>query len=113
MLGTSQKGEQKFMPIGEYAKRRIVGDMVGTAKKHANLSKDYLIMIVDEASCKVFSSCCKAFDIYQTGLFHIERLEFKRKKFPKKDCIYFVQPTKASVQRILQDFEFDEDTEKP
>jgi len=37
-------------------------------------------------------------------MYHIERLEKKRKKYPKTDAIYFISPNKLSIQRLLDDF---------
>lgn len=87
-----------------YAKTRILTEMIGLARKRALYDKDYLILVMDASALKVFSSCCKMFDVYGAGLYHIERLETKRKKFPKTDAIYFVSPTKHSIQKILDDF---------
>ena len=86
--------------------------MIENAKRHARFSKDYFILIMDKSALKVFSSCCKFFDVYQANLYHIERLEVKRKFFPKTDAIYFISPTAASVNRMLQDFKDGEDPKK-
>ena len=32
-------------------------------------------------------------------------IERRRKKFPKTDAIYFITPTKRSIQRLIDDFE--------
>jgi len=87
--------------------------MVENVKKHARFSRDYLLMIVDASALKVFSSCCKFFDLYQAGLYHIERLEYKRKKFPHSDAIYFISPTRKSVKFLIEDFKNAEQTGKP
>ena len=79
--------------LRSYAKYRILTDMIDNARRHARYSKDYVILIMDKSSLKVFSSCCKFFDVYQANLYHIERLECKRKRFAKTDAIYFISPT--------------------
>jgi syntaxin-binding protein 1 len=79
--------------------------MVSSAKKKALHDKEYLIMIVDCQSSKVFSSCCKFYELYQEKLYHVEMIERRRKKFPKTDAIYFITPTKRSIQRLIDDFE--------
>ena len=83
--------------------------MIESAKRHARFSKDYQILIMDKTSLKVFSSCCKFFDVYEAGLYHIERLEVKRKKFPKTDAIYFISPSLSSVSKLIRDFEEESD----
>jgi hypothetical protein len=82
--------------------------MVSSAKKKALHDKEYLIMIVDSQSSKVFSSCCKFYELYQEKLYHVEMIERRRKKFPKTDAIYFITPTKRSIQRLIDDFEIKE-----
>ena len=61
-----------------YAKTRILNDMIGTAKKRALYDREYLILVMDSSALKVFSSCCKMFEVFGAGLYHIERLEKKR-----------------------------------
>lgn len=77
--------------------------MIENARRHAK-EKDYMIMILDQASLKVFSSCCKFFDVYKANLYHIERLEAKRKRFPMTDAVYFISPTLDSINHLLDDF---------
>ena len=91
----------KVETLRSYAKYRILTDMIENARRHARFSKDYFILVMDKSALKVFSSCCKFFDVYQASLYHIERLEVKRKLFPKTDAIYFISPTVASVNRLL------------
>jgi hypothetical protein len=87
-----------------YAKARILNDMIASTKKRALYDKNYIILVMDASALKVFSSCCKMFEVYGSGLYHIERLEKKRKKFPTTDVIYFISPNKSSIQRLLDDF---------
>jgi hypothetical protein len=86
-----------------YAKHRILNDMIENSRRHAK-QKDYMIMIIDQAALKVFSSCCNFFDVYKANLYHIERLEAKRKRFPNTDAIYFISPTAESIAYLLRDF---------
>lgn len=101
MKATTSQGQN---PLRYYAKTRILNDMIGTAKKRALYDREYLILVMDSSALKVFSSCCKMFEVFGAGLYHIERLEKKRKKYPKTDAIYFISPNKLSIQRLLDDF---------
>jgi len=111
MKGPKKLNEQVHASLRNYAKYRILTDMIENARRHARYSKDYQILIMDSSALKVFSSCCKFFEVYQANLYHIERLEVKRKRFPKTDAIYFISPTHQSVARLLQDFK--EETTDP
>jgi Sec1 family len=92
-----------FNTLRSYAKHRILNDMIENARRHAQ-DKEYLIMILDQAALRVFSSCCKFFDVYKANLYHIERLEVRRKRFPNTDAIYFISPTEESITHLLNDF---------
>ena len=54
-------------------------------------------------------------DLLDLGISNIEKLELKRKKYPKIDCLYFVSPNEDVhylynsiildyINRILEDF---------
>lgn len=90
--------------LRSYAKQRILTEMISAVQKHANFTPQYLIMILDFSSCRVFSSCCKWFELYQAGVYHTEILEKKRKKYPRTDAIYFISPSRRSVQKLIADF---------
>jgi syntaxin-binding protein 1 len=52
-----------------------------------------MIMVLDQAALRVFSSSCKFFDVYKANIYHIERLEVRRKRFPHTEALYFISPT--------------------
>lgn len=65
MKGISKSLEiDSLTTLRSYAKWRILHDMIENVRKHARFSKDYLVMVVDESALKVFSSCCKFFELY-------------------------------------------------
>jgi hypothetical protein len=41
-------------------------------------------------------------------MYQIERLEYKRKRYPKTDALYFISPTEESITLLLKDFASDE-----
>jgi hypothetical protein len=55
-------------------------------------------MVVDSAALNVFSGCCKFFELYTADLFHVEIIYKRRKKFPRTNAIYFIEPTLHSVK---------------
>jgi len=87
------------------ARWRILNDMFEKVRERAEGDKkDYLILIVDAAALKVFSSCCKFFELYAAGIYHVELLGKTRKKFPNTHAIYFVSPSPTSIKQICDDF---------
>ena len=65
----------------------------------------FLILIVDEYTAKIISSFVSMSDVLNKGIFSVEKLEMGRQKFPNYQALYFVSPTKTSVERIIKDFE--------
>jgi syntaxin-binding protein 1 len=86
-----------------YARNRILVEMLDKVKEHA-INGSYLIMVVDNSALKVFSSCCKFFDLYSHELFHVELLSKKRKRFQNSDGIYFISPTAESIDLLIEDY---------
>lgn len=43
-------------------------------------------------------------DLIDLGISTIEKLELKRKQYPKLDALYFLQPTQQNIELINQDF---------
>ena len=100
----STGGERDISSLRGYAKYRILNEMIEAVKRNHEFSPDYLILILDTSAVRVFSSVCKFFELYKVGLYHTEILEMKRKKYPKTDAIYFISPTKRSIQKLVEDF---------
>ena len=101
--GTADIDQQAYTTLRSFAKHRILNDMIETARRHTQ-KKDYIVMVLDKAALRVFSSCCKFFDVYKANVFQIERLEYKRKRYPNTDALYFISPTEESIKFLLQDF---------
>ena len=99
-----KSGEKDISSLRGYAKYRILNEMIEAVKRNHEFSPDYLILILDTSAVRVFSSVCKFFELYKVGLYHTEILEKKRKKYPKTDAIYFISPTKRSIQKLVEDF---------
>lgn len=88
--------------------------MIEKVKNTAKMSPDYLILVLDERSEKIISNFCTCFDLMQYGnIYQMELLHKKRKRYPMSDVLYFLQPTKKSIDILLSDFpeedEFDFD----
>jgi hypothetical protein len=56
---------------------------------------------MDTCTIKVFSSCVKLFDVYNAGIYHIERLEKRRKKYPSTNAVYFISPNETSIKMMI------------
>jgi hypothetical protein len=106
--------ESSFFNIKEYGRSRLLYDMLHQVKKKAKLSPNYLVLVLDDYTAKVMSRFCDVFDLMENGsVYQIEKLGLHRKRYPQSDVIYFVRPTKQSIEKIAADFplndEFDYD----
>ena len=103
--GKSEVADAGLSSMRAYSKRRILVDMVESVRNHSRYSQEYLILVVDTPAMKVFSSCCQLYELVSTSrIYHIEKLEKKRKRFKKTDAIYFITPSEASIAMINDDF---------
>ena len=92
-----------FFNLSDYAKSRILYDMLDKVKPKE--SPDYVILVLDDHAAKLISTFCSMFDLMEHGnVYQVEKLNMKRKRYPMSDCIYLVQPTNASIERIVNDF---------
>jgi predicted ATP-grasp superfamily ATP-dependent carboligase len=91
--------------LREYAKFRILKDMIGSVKQNAQFSKEYLIMIADDFTTRIlFKETCKMYDLMKAKVFQVEKIEKKRKTYQKTDAIYFISPTLQSIEHLINDF---------
>ncbi len=96
--------KQTLNTLKDYAKFRILDDMIQTVSANAGNPLGYYILVVDPESVKVLSSICKMYDLVSYNVSTIEQLMLDRKRFPNADAIYLMSPCKASVERLLKDF---------
>ena len=101
----NQQVDSSQSSLRSYAKQRVLVDMVDNVRKHSRFLGDYFILVVDNDALKVFSSCCQLFELVSISrIYHIEKLEKARKRYKKTDVIYFITPTKKSIDMVLADF---------
>ena len=96
--------KQSLNTLKDYAKFRILNDMIESIKKKSGDTLGYYILVVDPESVKVLSSICGMYDLISYKISTVEQLTLERKRFPNADAIYLISPTKASVDRVLHDF---------
>lgn len=82
---------------------RFLLDMIEEARNKGG-DEAVLLLVVDTATVKIISSCLKMSDILGSGLIAIEKLELVRAKFPNYQALYFISPTKESINLVVKDF---------
>ena len=62
------------------------------------------VLVVDTLTVKILSSACSLSDVTDEQVMIVESLEKPRQPMPDTDVLYFLQPTEASVDLMLNDF---------
>lgn len=52
-----------------------------------------MILVLDTYSARILDSLLKLKDLLDLGVSTIEKIELKRKKYPKHDALYLLAPT--------------------
>jgi len=95
---------QSLNTLKDYAKFRLLNDTINFIKSKYGDTLGYYILVVDPDSVKVLSSVCKMYDLISYKISTVEYLNLTRKPFPTSEAIYFISPTRASVEKLLEDF---------
>lgn len=89
--------------IRQALRRRILLDvMVKTAKKHG--VNGSAVLVLDEKTAKIVSSCLRATDLIDNGILAIESLHRTREPLLTYPAIYFLSTTPTSVELLIKDF---------
>jgi len=99
-----KKTQSTLNTLRDYAKFRILNDMIESIRSKSEDTLGYYILVVDQKSVKVLSSICKMYDLISFKISTLEQLNLDRKRFPNADAIYLISPIKASIDRLLKDF---------
>ncbi|KAK6591163.1 STXBP UNC8 SEC1 syntaxin involved in golgi transport [Cryptosporidium xiaoi] len=93
------------MSLLDICRRIILEDIIAPVRAMSSSTNDgYLIMIVDDFTLKVISSCCSFYDVIEAGVTIIEKLNSKRQPLKKMDCIYFITPSPENLEFVMNDF---------
>ena len=86
------------------ANSRITVDLLESSILDCQKSFPFTILVVDNYSAKVLSSYLTMSDLLNRGIFTVELITNKRKKFPNYGVIYFISPTVKSINCLIEDF---------
>jgi syntaxin-binding protein 1 len=67
-------------------------------------SGEWKVLVLDEASTRIISACCRMFDIMEEGVTLVENITKARQPMPTLDALYFITPSEDSIKRLSDDF---------
>lgn len=92
---------RKMRSLRQIAKDRILTEMLHSAKgKDAGAWK---VLILDQVTIKVISKICKMGDIFEEGISVVEDLSKRRQPMRTLEAVYFLHPSRESVQLFMED----------
>ena len=94
-----------LLSLRKVAQDRIINEMLAKVKENCTYSPEYTILVLDSFTARLFTALNISFyELYQHNVYQVEDLAKQRKRYPMSDVIYFVEPTRRSVGRVMADF---------
>ncbi|KAG8556131.1 hypothetical protein GDO81_017927 [Engystomops pustulosus] len=66
---------------------------------------EWKILLLDQFTTKLLTSCCKMTDLLQEGITVVEDIYKERQPVADLKAIYFISPIEKSVDHVVKDFE--------
>jgi len=95
-----EQSENEFS-LKRVVKERLMEDMIRAVKPKNGLK----VLVLDSRSMRVISAACRMYDIMEEGVTLVEKIDVARQPLPSLEAIYFLSPTRESVDALIKDFE--------
>jgi len=93
---------QMVYSIKTELQNKLLKEMIGEVK--GKLGKgEFMLLVVDKRTSQILSSCARMYDLMQTDVMILERLNLGREKL-NFHGIYFIENTMSSIKHLLNDY---------
>ena len=96
--------QKNITSLKTLANSRITVDLLESSILECQKKQTFTILVVDNYSARVLSSYLTMSDLLNRGIFSVELITNKRKKFRNYGVIYFISPTAKSINCLIEDF---------
>ncbi|MCL7042568.1 hypothetical protein MKW94_026480 [Papaver nudicaule] len=104
---SSHASSSEYKTLRQVSRDRLLQEMIGLAKPKwkvlRSVKSTWKVLIVDKITVKVMSCSSKMSDVTNEGVALVEDLDKGRQPFPQWDAIYFIQPLRENVDKVLSD----------
>ncbi|KAL4592808.1 hypothetical protein LXL04_005813 [Taraxacum kok-saghyz] len=87
----------------QISRDRLLYEMIRSAKRPDSKSSSWKVLIMDRVTVRIMSCSCKMADITDEGVSLVEQIQKRRQPLPSMDAVYYIQPTKENVDKLLAD----------